>query len=67
MPLVVVLNKIDRVEKTALLPRMAALGSRGVRRRHRAGVGLDRRNVEHLETVLLGICPRGRRSTTTTT
>ncbi|MGE0363894.1 MAG: GTPase Era [Vicinamibacterales bacterium] len=30
VPLVVVLNKIDRVEKTALLPRIAAIGARGV-------------------------------------
>ena len=43
VPLVVVLNKIDRVEKTALLPRMAAIGGPRRRRRHRAGLGRHRR------------------------
>ena len=59
VPLVVVLNKIDRVEKTALLPRMAALGSRGVAADIVPVSATTGENVDHFETVLLGHLPEG--------
>jgi GTP-binding protein Era len=59
VPLVVVLNKIDRVDKTALLPRMAALGSRGVAADIVPVSATTGENVEHCETVLLRHLPEG--------
>jgi GTP-binding protein Era len=59
VPLVVVLNKIDRVEKTALLPRLAAIGARGVAADIVPVSATTGENVEHLETVLLQHLPEG--------
>ncbi len=59
VPLVVVLNKIDRVEKTALLPRMAALGARGRAADIVPVSAATGEHVDALEGVLLGHLPEG--------
>ena len=59
VPLVVALNKIDRVDKPALLPRMAAIGAR------RPGAEIvpisaaTGENVPELEDVFLRLLPEG--------
>ena len=59
VPLVVVLNKIDRIDKTALLPRLAAIGERG-RAADLVPVSASTgENVAHLEDVFLRHLPAG--------
>jgi GTP-binding protein Era len=59
VPLVVVLNKVDRVEKTALLPRMAAIGARRPSAEIVPVSATTGENVDALEDVFLRLLPDG--------
>jgi GTPase len=59
VPLVVVLNKIDRVDKPVLLPRMAAIGARGVAADIVPVSATTGEGVEPLEDLFLRHLPEG--------
>ncbi|MGD9902351.1 MAG: GTPase Era [Vicinamibacterales bacterium] len=59
VPLVVVLNKIDLVDKSALLPRLAAIGSRGLAADVVPVSAATGEQVDRLEEVLSRHLPEG--------
>lgn len=58
-PVVVILNKVDLVDKPALLPRIAAIAARGGVREVVPVSAKSGENVERLEQVLLSLLPEG--------
>jgi GTP-binding protein Era len=59
VPVVAILNKIDLVDRPALLPRIAAWAARGLAREIVPVSAATGENVDRLESVLLGLLPEG--------
>jgi GTP-binding protein Era len=59
VPVVAVLNKIDLVERSALLPQIAAWSERGLAREIVPVSAATGENVDRLESVLLALLPDG--------